>query len=265
MISKPLISIITVVFNGENHLEETIKSVINQTYENIEYIIIDGGSTDGTLEIIKKYEDRLAYWISEKDAGLYDAMNKGVKLITGDFVNFLNADDTIYAKDTIENIVKHINDSDSVYFSRANVVGDTVSWVYPAMEVEDIHKWLKWNLPNHQSMFFPKKFYKKYLYDTRLSIGADDDYKLFALKNYNVEFIDLQYVEFKRGGVSSNHKSVYLLIQRIKESYLRNFKHKRWIRFVIDPFKLILMFLTNLLFGEDNFSRFIKMILKLKR
>ena len=172
--------------------------------------------------------------------------------------------DCVMVTPAIENIVKHMNNRDSIFFSRAHVVGDTVSWIYPDIKVRDMDKWLKWNLPNHQTMFFPKSFYTKYVYDTRLRIGADDDYKLFALKNKNVEFIDLTYVEFKRGGVSSNHKSIHLLFQRIKESYLRNFKHQRWIRFIIDPFKLVLMFLINLLFGEENFSRFVKMIVKLK-
>ena len=94
MRNKPLVSIVTVVYNGENFLEETIKSVINQTYENIEYIIIDGGSTDGTVDIIKKYEDKINYWVSEKDAGIYDAMNKGIEAFKGDYINFLNAGDS---------------------------------------------------------------------------------------------------------------------------------------------------------------------------
>jgi len=89
----PLITIITVVYNGEKYLEETIKSVINQTYPNVEYIIIDGGSTDGTLDIIKKYEDYIDYWVSEKDKGIYDAMNKGILVSNGKYLLFLNADD----------------------------------------------------------------------------------------------------------------------------------------------------------------------------
>ena len=84
-IGRPLVSIITVVRNGEKYLEEIIKSVINQTYNNVEYIIIDGGSTDGTLAIIKKYEDYIDYWASERDKGIYDAMNKGMDLAIGDF------------------------------------------------------------------------------------------------------------------------------------------------------------------------------------
>ena len=91
--NKPLVTIITVVFNGEAYLEETIQSVINQTYDNVEYIIIDGGSTDGTLDIIKKYENQIDYWISEKDHGIYDAFNKGISLAQGTLVGIQNADD----------------------------------------------------------------------------------------------------------------------------------------------------------------------------
>ena len=85
---KPLVTVVTVVFNGEKHLEETIQSVINQTYDNVEYIIIDGGSTDGTVDIIKKYEDKISYWISESDKGISDAFNKGVTSVTGEYINF---------------------------------------------------------------------------------------------------------------------------------------------------------------------------------
>lgn len=90
---KPIISIVTVVLNGENYLEETIQSVLGQTYENIEYIIIDGGSTDGTINVIKKYENRISYWMSEKDSGLYDGLAKGFLLARGSVIGYCNAGD----------------------------------------------------------------------------------------------------------------------------------------------------------------------------
>jgi putative colanic acid biosynthesis glycosyltransferase len=264
MVKNPLISIITVVYNGEEFLEKTVKSVLNQTYKNIEYIIVDGNSTDKTIKIIKKYEHKITYWISEKDEGIYDAMNKGARLATGDFINFMNADDIIYTNDAIERVVNNITNFENVYFSRASIISDSIEWMYPPIIVKNYSKWLKLNLPNHQTMFFPKSFYKKYFYDLRLNIGADDDYKLFALEKHDVKFIDLIFVEFKRGGISSNHNDFRLFIQRVKESYIRNFKHKRWIRLIIDPFKLLLMYFIYFVFGEVNFLRFIKLILKLK-
>jgi glycosyltransferase involved in cell wall biosynthesis len=100
----PLVTIITVVFNNLAFIEETIQSVLNQTYQNIEYIIIDGGSTDGTLNIIKKYENFVDIFVSEKDKGIYDAMNKGIKLAKGKWINFMNSGDTFYSKDTLSSI-----------------------------------------------------------------------------------------------------------------------------------------------------------------
>ncbi len=261
----PLITIVTVVYNGEAFLEKTIESVINQSYQNIEYIIIDGSSTDKTVDIIKKYESHISYWVSEKDTGIYDAMNKGARVATGDFINFMNADDIICSNDAVEKVVEQIKNFDTTYYARASIISDSVSWIYPPFEVKDYIKWLKLNLPNHQTIFFPKSFYKKFFYDLRLKIGADDDYKLFALRNGAVKFIDITFVEFKRGGISSNHRNYKLLLQRIKESYIRNAKHKRWIRFLIDPFKLMVLFLFHLVFGEKNFLSFIKMIVKWRR
>ena len=100
----PVISVITIVFNGAGLLEKTIRSVTGQSYPNIEYLIIDGGSTDGTTNIIRQHEQQVSYWISEPDRGIYDAMNKGLALATGDFVWFMNTGDRIYSDDTLEKI-----------------------------------------------------------------------------------------------------------------------------------------------------------------
>lgn len=103
---NPLISVVTVVFNGSEHLEQAIRSVLSQSHANIEYIIVDGGSTDGTLDIIRKYEDRIDYWISEPDRGISDAMNKGIRLATGDLVAHLHADD-YYSDDSVVSSVQN--------------------------------------------------------------------------------------------------------------------------------------------------------------
>jgi len=100
----PLITVVTVVRNGGATLEETILSVVNQTYRNVEYIVVDGASTDGTLDIIRKYEDRIDYWVSESDKGIYDAMNKGIDLATGEWLNFMNSGDKFVSGDVIMNI-----------------------------------------------------------------------------------------------------------------------------------------------------------------
>lgn len=102
---KLLVSIITAVYNGERFIEETILSVVEQDYKNIEYIIIDGGSTDKTLEIVNKYKYKIKHIVSEKDNGMYDAINKGLKIASGDIINFINSDDMFYSKETISNVV----------------------------------------------------------------------------------------------------------------------------------------------------------------
>ena len=101
---KPLITIVTVVYNGQEHLEETILSVVNQVYSNIEFIIIDGGSTDNTIDIIHKYEHAIDYWISEKDEGIYDAMNKASELAKGKWINYLNCGDSFCNNEVVEKI-----------------------------------------------------------------------------------------------------------------------------------------------------------------
>ena len=120
MDSLPLVSVITIVYNGEKHIEQAINSVLSQSYSKIEYIIIDGGSTDNTVSIIKKYESRIAYWKSEKDKGISDAFNKGLSKATGSIIGILNADDW-YETDTVKLVVDNFNNNDVVY-------GDVQYW-----------------------------------------------------------------------------------------------------------------------------------------
>ena len=120
---KPLVSIVTVVYNGEVFLEKTIQSVINQSYSNIEYIIIDGGSTDETVDIIKKYEDRIDYWVSEIDSGIYDAMNKGIDLASGDWINFMNAGDSFVGCNVLLNLNYFLSDINyDIIYGDVNII-----------------------------------------------------------------------------------------------------------------------------------------------
>ena len=117
---KNLISIITVVKNGEKYLEKSIKSVLGQKYKNYELIIIDGGSTDKSLKIIHKYKKRISYWCSEKDKGIYDAMNKGIKKAKGDIIGILNSDDT-YTKEALSIVNKYFQKNKKNRFSFGSV------------------------------------------------------------------------------------------------------------------------------------------------
>jgi len=113
---KPLVSVITVVLNSPLFLEETIKSVINQSYDNVEYIIIDGNSTDNTINVIRKYENSISYWISEKDSGMYDALSKGFLLTNGELICYLNAGDLLFPK-AIESAVQFFNETNTKWFT----------------------------------------------------------------------------------------------------------------------------------------------------
>ena len=119
---EPKVSIITVVFNAAGLLESTILSIKNQLYKNIEYVIVDGGSTDGTIELIKKYDSSITRWISEADEGLYHAMNKGLELATGDYVWFINAGDQIYDTDVLRKIFSGNHPCCDIYYGETIII-----------------------------------------------------------------------------------------------------------------------------------------------
>ncbi|MDI3500515.1 MAG: hypothetical protein PWP22_286 [Thermoanaerobacter sp.] len=179
----PLITVITVVLNGEKTLEETIESVISQTYLNVEYIIIDGGSTDGTIDIIKKYEDYIDYWVSEPDKGIYDAMNKGIVISFGEWLNMLNSGDLYYNSIVIENIYTKEIDTD--------VYGIAGSWVFDYegkifLYHPNPYKMLEkpgWHI-NHQAFFYRKITHKILgLYSIDYELASDHEYYFRLLKN----------------------------------------------------------------------------------
>lgn len=186
----PIVSIITVVKNGEKYLEQTIKSVIDQTYPNIEYIIVDGGSTDGTLEIIKKYDDKIDYWLSEADKGIYDAMNKGVNIATGKWLNFMNAGDRFYKNNTVERIFSGKNyDVDFIYGDCKIVYNPKFSRIQKVGEIKNLWKGM---IFSHQSLFTRYEVFKKCKLNIDNKIGADFEFiyncYINKYKFYNLHF-----------------------------------------------------------------------------
>ena len=199
---KPLISIITVVYNGEKYLEETIQSVISQTYDNVEYIIIDGGSTDGTLEIIKKYEDQIDYWVSEKDNGIYDAMNKGITLATGKVIGLINADDW-YEKNTIKEIVDAFNIN-----SHADIVYGLLRYIKNELEYQikaHNHNFLYEHMIPHPTCFIKKSVYIQLnKYSLIYKSASDYDFMIRAkMANFNFIKLDTVLANFRREGLSN--------------------------------------------------------------
>lgn len=178
---RPLITIVTVVYNGEKYLEKTILSVIKQTYDNVEYIIIDGGSNDRTQDIIKKYEDKIDYWISEKDNGIYDAMNKAIDISSGKWINFMNAGDCFYDGSVLEKIFckEKYNDIGVIYGDH-EVIYKEKKKIIISGNVDDLWKGMPFS---HQSSFMLLSLHKYYKFNNKNYIGADFEnfYKMNAV------------------------------------------------------------------------------------
>ena len=198
--NQPKVSIVTVVYNDAKGLEKTIKSVINQTYENVEFIIIDGGSTDDTVAIIKRYDDQIDYWVSEKDGGIYDAMNKGINASTGTWVNFMNAGDTFVNNEVLSNI-NFASFTDFALIYGKKIQNDKVIEPMPIkkLEVGEIHA-------NHQSMFFNKNILGTELkYDNQYKIYGDYELvnRIYITDKKKISYINIVIADFEGGGISS--------------------------------------------------------------
>jgi glycosyltransferase involved in cell wall biosynthesis len=246
--NNSLISIITVVYNGVATLEQTILSVINQTYKNIEYIIIDGGSTDGTIDIIKKYEKHLAYWVSEPDKGIYDAMNKGIDKATGELIGIVNSGD-YYETNTIKCIVEKFIENRAIgVFHGLLRIYDKNGKFECILGNHSSH--LSKGMIEHPTCFVNKAIYDKYgFFDTQYKSAADYD---FLLKLYfnSVKFMFLESVlaNFHRGGMSGSWVGLYEKLSIFKKFKKNKLKIQlKYMPFYFLP-KPILKYFLKILF-----------------
>lgn len=166
----PLVSVVTVVFNGKDFIERTIKNVLSQDYENIEYIVIDGGSTDGTLEILSQYQSRLTYFCSEPDRGIYDAMNKGIVVAKGAWINFMNAGDEFWSVDTVSKSVAQMFGDESVLYGGVEI--DYLGFFRTEHAGNPDNLWRGMQF-SHQSTFIRLSYHKSNLFNTANNIAAD--------------------------------------------------------------------------------------------
>jgi glycosyltransferase involved in cell wall biosynthesis len=169
--TSPLVTVVTVVYNGAETLEKTIQSVIKQTYASVEYIVIDGASTDGSVDIIKNYEMKITEWLSEKDTGIYNAMNKGIKLATGEWICFLNCGDVFVDNQVIQRIADNIQSSnpDIIYGNILIEQRDGTFYERVAKEPCNIHRMHFC----HQSAFVKTELLRNYPFDERHKLSAD--------------------------------------------------------------------------------------------
>lgn len=241
--NHPKISVITVCYNAIDVIEKTILSVLSQTYDNIEYIIVDGGSTDGTVDIIKKYQDRIDKWLSEPDQGIYDAMNKGIGLAKGDYINFMNAGDQFVNNRVLEQLVPYYSSNNDVIYGDCVLDKFDRRYIYKAKP-----SWLADDrIPsmgfNHQSSFVKTSLAKMYPFDLKYKLAADFNMMVTLFRaHYSFVYAQIPIVYYNLDGVSSEnvyshqyeclcirnlHSKLTMKIYALRNSFLR--KSKRYI------------------------------------
>lgn len=253
----PLVSIITVTFNAEKHLEQALDSILSQTYSNIELIVIDGGSTDQTLQIIRAREDKVDFWQSEPDGGIYDAMNKGLRLARGEWVAFKNADDWFFP-DAVEKFVFFQNENPGDVFCGHSQSVIQENPLVAAPFFTDIHSIGRIPGIDHRSCFIRRQAHLQFPFQTKFRLAADLDV-FWNLKSNGCRFVQLPFfVSYKRFGGASDGNKI------LNECFSINRHHKGiwfackiWVSFQV---KFMVWKLGNailkLVLGKEGFNRF---------
>jgi glycosyltransferase involved in cell wall biosynthesis len=202
------ISIITISYNNVIGLEKTIQSVINQSFQDYEYVVIDGGSNDGSKEILEKYSDKISYWVSEPDKGIYNAMNKGIEAANAEYLIFLNSGDKFYSDHSLTDVAQHLSGEDIIY-GNLEVVSTEQTYIKHYPSKMSLFYFYYESLP-HPSSFIRKDAFEKYgFYDENLKIVADWKWFLITICCYSATFrhIDKTVSTFYLDGISSNTQS----------------------------------------------------------
>ena len=247
------VSIITISYNSAETIEDTIKSVVGQDYPNIEYIIIDGASKDETLSIIGKYKDKIAKVVSERDKGIYDAMNKGVENATGDIIGILNSDDYYYDESVISEVVRLFEKentdglyADLVYVDRAD--SDKVIRYWKSGEYQP-GKFLKGWMPPHPTFFVKKEVYEKFgLYSTDLRSAADYEFMLRVIHKHNISLSYMPRIltKMRVGGMSNvSLKNRWKANMEDRRAWKINGLKPKWYTLTVKPLSKILQFLNK--------------------
>lgn len=234
-VGYPVISIITVVLNNRKFLEKTIKSIISQTYPLIEFIIIDGYSSDGTLDLIRAYDDKISYWLSEKDSGIYEAMNKGLSCATGDYVWFINAGDQIKEPDTLKTIIRN-NPAIDVYYGDTTLIDKDDNFL--GMRRLRPPEKLGWKslgmglVVCHQAIIIKRELAGNY--NLKYLIAADFDWVMNALKkSSNILNTKAVLIKYLQEGFSRHHVALAL-----KERFMIMLKNYGIIRTLYFHFRI---------------------------
>ncbi len=213
--AQPVLSVVTVVYNNVADIERTMLSVLNQTYSAIEYIVIDGASTDGTLQVIERYQDKLAKLVSEKDKGIYDAMNKGISTATGDYILFMNSGDEFYANDTVAHVFASEDDADIYYGETEMIDGEGNNLGRRRHAAPEAFTWkdFKYGMSiSHQAIYIKRSLVEPY--DPKYQLSADIDWILRAAKKAKKIVNVHAYVARYMVGGMSKHKHRQSLMER---------------------------------------------------
>lgn len=248
-----LVSIITVSYNSVTTISDTIKSVLFQTYPHIEYIIIDGASNDGTNELIKSYGDKITKHISEEDNGIYDAMNKGIKLASGEIIGILNSDDFFCNENIIEKVIEAFDSSDvdAVYGDIQFVDRNKTSRVkrYYSSKKFVLNKFKYGIMPAHPSFYVKRELFNNIgYYKTDYKIAADYELLLRFLYKEQIKckYIELPFVSMRTGGVSNKSiRSNFILNKEIKRACKENGVSTNYIYIYSKYFKKVFEFFCN--------------------
>ncbi len=209
---KGRVSIITVTFNAKLDLEKTIQTIITQDYEDIEFIIIDGGSTDGTIEIIQKHQKDIAYWVSEPDNGIYDAMNKGINKATGEWINFMNAGDGFIGTNIVTMVLSQMPNEAELIYGNTRFIDESGKELY-IQKGRDVKDFLWKGIGfNHNSLFCKTALMKAHPFNTDYKIVADSEFLIWAQKEGRKFYhIDSLINYFMIGGISHNQAALRLI------------------------------------------------------
>ena len=211
--TNPLISLVTVVLNKKPEFSQTLESVKKQNFRNFEYIVIDGKSTDGTLEVIKENAHQITSWISENDQGLYDAMNKAIKLARGKYLLFLNAGDCLYNHQTLNDIAPYLESNNHpIIYGSVEFILNHKGKIFHPINLKDAWKQMPFS---HQGCFILTTFHKANLYDLKYKIGADYHLIFNTILNHNLLKVDQIICTTTPGGVSDT-KRFYSINDRLK-------------------------------------------------
>lgn len=225
--SKVKVSVITILFNSVSTVERTIKSVLGQTYENVEFIVIDGQSTDGSIEILNRYRDKIDILLIEPDDGIYEAMNKGIDLATGEWICFMNSNDYFFNSNVIKDIFSSEQDADIVY--GYCIDPDTGESVKP-LSLDEFWR----RIPiNHQSAFIKSRYYKERPYEVKYRISSIYDFLYFWYRNgLKFKYIDMPVAVYDMKGISFYSFSWLWDYIRISMKYSKGKKIRVFLRFV---------------------------------